>query len=68
MALMERLPSDVDRARVLEALDVIAALLAAAIEYADATENNGDPLAAGARLRLAAKAYAVAARDAGEVP
>jgi hypothetical protein len=46
----------------------LAQLCAAAIEYADATENNGDPLAAGARLRLAAKAYAVAARYAGEVP
>lgn len=54
------------RARVQAA---VTTLLAAAVAYEDESDHGGeDPLGAGARLRLAAKAYAKAAREAGVLP
>lgn len=49
--------------------NAVVALVAAAVEYDDQVSGRGpDPLLAGARLRLAAKACARAAREAGVLP
>jgi hypothetical protein len=44
------------------------AVLVAALEYFEQTSSHGpDPLGAGARLRLAAKAYGSACSEAGKI-